>query len=72
MFATALGKEAVEPAREMRAQAAATASAPVDDRARRFAPDGVGATLAHAGGRVTYPTASSLRERTARHGPDPL
>src|ERR1700682_1576951 len=51
VFATASGKEGVELVREMGAHAAVDGKRPdVDDHARRFAPDGVDAILALAGG----------------------
>jgi NADPH:quinone reductase-like Zn-dependent oxidoreductase len=51
VFATAPGKEGVELAREMGAHAVVDGKRPdIDDQARRFAPDGVDAVLALAGG----------------------
>jgi NADPH:quinone reductase-like Zn-dependent oxidoreductase len=52
VFATASGKEGVELALEMGAHAAVDGKrvVDIDDRARRFAPDGVDAILALAGG----------------------
>jgi NADPH:quinone reductase-like Zn-dependent oxidoreductase len=51
VFATASGKEGVELVREMGAHAVVDGKRPdIDDQARRFAPDGVDAVLALAGG----------------------
>src|SRR3981189_1757296 len=51
VFATASGKEGVELVREMGAHAAVDGKrVDIDDQARRFAPDGVDAILALAGG----------------------
>jgi NADPH2:quinone reductase len=51
VFATASGKEGIELVVEMGAHAAVNGKRPdVDDQARRFAPDGVDAILALAGG----------------------
>jgi NADPH:quinone reductase-like Zn-dependent oxidoreductase len=51
VFATASGKEGVELVREMGAHAVVDGKRiDIDDQARRFAPDGVDAVLALAGG----------------------
>ena len=51
VFATASGKEGVELVREMGAHAVVDGKRPdINDQARRFAPDGVDAVLALAGG----------------------
>src|SRR6202045_1795032 len=62
VFATASGKEGVELVREMGAHAAVDGKRPdVHDHARRFAPDGVDAILALAGGDALGKCLNELR-----------
>src|ERR1700719_1523813 len=62
VFATASGKEGVELVREMGAHAAVDGKrVDIDDQARRFAPDGVDAVLALAGGDALEKCLNALR-----------
>src|SRR6202049_2898276 len=62
VFATASGKEGVELVREMGAQTVVDGKrVDVDDQARRFAPDGVDAVLALAGGDALEKCLNALR-----------
>jgi NADPH:quinone reductase len=87
VFATASGKDGVELVREMGAHAVVEGKRPdIDDQARRFAPDGVDAVLALAGGDALELCLNALRpggrcapergracaEEAARHDIDPL
>src|SRR6202051_4485623 len=62
VFATASGKEGVELVREMGAHIAVDGKrVDIDDQARRFAPDGVDAVLALAGGDALEKCLNALR-----------
>src|SRR6266850_1935461 len=62
VFATASGKDGVELVREMGANAVVEGKRPdIDDQARRFAPDGVDAVLALAGGDALELCLNALR-----------
>ena len=62
VFATASGKDGVELVREMGAHAVVEGKRPdIDDQARRFAPDGVDAVLALAGGDALELCLNALR-----------
>jgi NADPH:quinone reductase len=62
VFATASGKEGVELVREMGAHVAVDGKrVDIDDQARRFAPDGVDAVLALAGGDALEKCLNALR-----------
>src|ERR1700682_3238997 len=62
VFATASGKEGIELVREMGAHMVVDGKRPdIDDQARRFAPDGVDAVLALAGGDALERCLNALR-----------
>src|SRR5258705_8120959 len=71
VFATASGKDGVELVREMGAHAVVEGKRPdIDDRARRFAPDGVDAVLALAGGDALERCLNALRPGGRRAHPN--